>query len=467
MLLMAVLFLSSACPKQEQGGTVANGSDAATPQVQQEAVPDESAVQPCTAESGESLDAAAIESVWQSLTDEDRRLLVRDGMGLERLGVEFDGKPVDGFAEMLASRAQYLRGQDWHEPGRPIDMPQYYWKFLDTFNGEYEDYATLVVGNFDGDEAQEMLHCEQYACQLLELDGSMTELPILGWDAIRSSIAWDWDGDGIDELVCTAYSPEGGARSGGNGNGLEIVGISGELLDTVNGRLPMATQYLGDMDGNGRLELLVDDLSSSRIIAMAPGGAETWSTEGIMPAIIWSLADIDGDGRAEAISQGTSGGPVTKASALRAYGFEQEQLPVPGLGDSVPQDMPVCAADLDGDGVAELLTERQIVSPATGKAVELQLPVGWAAIHYGAFPCVAIPLHLPQGNCFAVAVYQKPEGKRSDTLLIWDSTGKLIYHEYSESEIDRLYAVWDGQQDRLVMRTANAIMVLADVRDGQ
>src|SRR5690606_35374278 len=99
--------------------------------------------------------------------------------------------------------------------------------------------------------------------------------------------------------------------------------------------------------------------------------------------------------------------------------------------------------------------------------VDLQLPDGWTAIHYGAFPCVAIPLRLPQGNCFAARVLEKVDSDRSDTLLIWDSAGRLLYHEYTRTEISRIYAVWDGAHDVLVARFGDSIMMLADVRDRQ
>ncbi|MEZ5339282.1 MAG: VCBS repeat-containing protein [bacterium] len=438
-LLLAILAtLLCACPARDEAERQAESGDPVDAVSQEQTAP--------------AADLTELNEYWDSLPAADRSMLEEEGRSLDYYLSQY-GDLDRGLLKALVSNFLAMRRGESESGGKgSLELE---WQFLDIFSGADEDYAVLSVGNFDDDPAQELLHSEQYRCRVLELDGSARELPVLGWDAIRTSLAWDWDGDGVDELVATAYAAEGET----NGTvGLDFVRLDGTVAGSLNGRLLKATQPLADYDGDGRPDLIYDEGASRRIVGLASSGREIWSTEQIMPSVAQAVADLDGDGLDELLAAG-AGAEQSGAAALRAFGSGQEPQPVPGLTGELPGDMPVCAADLDGDGTADLLTQNSIIFPASGKRVELELPDGRSRISFGAFPCKVLPLRRSTGTLFAVLILESEGSHRFDALLLWDAAGRLVYSEKFDAAADGLYAVWDGSEDRLVLRTEKAILV--------
>ena len=291
---------------------------------------------------------------------------------------DFDG---DGRAEIPVSSPWglgllKLTGSSFTSPMMAPNGTRFGGWLLNTGDNRFD-----LIGDFDGDGRVEMLVTSPWGIGLLRQDGTtMTPLVMApngtrfgGWllntGDNRFGPIGDFDGDGRAEILVTSPWGIGIFKLSGDTFSVPMMAQNGTrfggwLLNTADNRF----SPIGDTDGNGRDELLVTSpwglgllsLSGATMTAplMAPNGTRFggWLLNTADNHVV-TAADLDGDGRAEIVITSPWGIGVLKRSAGT---FTAPMMAPNGtrfggwLLNSLDNRI-LCAADLDGDGKLELL----------------------------------------------------------------------------------------------------------------
>lgn len=435
------LVSSSGSSKLEHSAGEASGDQAAA-DAGQPLAPDE-----------RSLSEAEIETIWLGLSSLQRTRLEAEGYDLRRMQILGGGLTRTELHAYILQLFEGLPASEMHEPGLVIG-DAIKWRELDHFDGSYEDYASLLAGNFDDDPDRELLHVTQYTCSILELDGSLRELPILGWIGGKLELAWDWDGDGIMEIVTRGYGPEQPGP-----DTMQILNLAGEVVAELPGSLPIASSGTADLDGNGHRELLLEGGGRTGLAAYGLTGLESWYVNALAANIVLAIGDFDGDGRDELLGRSVAEQSPTGLGLLRVFGLEQEFAVLPGLREAEASEHPYNAMDLNDDGVAEVITTDSIVNPADGSRTPLQIPKGWSGMDFGPFPAQLVAYQAGGRTLLAARVLEQQGSERSDTLILWDAQGQIVYHEQFADALDEILVLPGATGDRLVIMKADGIYV--------
>ena len=162
----------------------------------------------------------------------------------------------------------------------------------------------------------------------------------------RPLAAGDFDGDGQDDLLCTA-----GTQT------VRALRLDGKEIWTHkrNSRLAFRPA-VADLDGDGAPEAILATSAGEVVVLEGKTGQERWramTAEGLIAGV--SIADLDGDHRPEILACGGDG----RLRALDARGAERWSQPVGGaLGVSVS------LADVTGDGFPDVVLILPDGSPA-------------------------------------------------------------------------------------------------------
>lgn len=257
--------------------------------------------------------------------------------------------------------AETAPSQDTGTPPNDSGLP------VEECDGVDNDGDGEVDEGFGDVDADGVADCLDDACEL-RLDSAETPdeesacsgsvTPSVGpWDV---EVAWrHWNAGGCDELAVADLDGDGTAEvacSDDNGEGLEVVsGSDGTVLWTSAELAEGTGLAIADLDGDGALELLGIG-SDGRVKALSASGIVTWSSrQAIGPvhagaagmyAFDLQVADLDGDGVPEIVGHhgvvdGTTGHLVTWLDTTddRGWWYERE----------------LAVADLDDDGAAEIV----------------------------------------------------------------------------------------------------------------
>ncbi len=272
------------------------------------------------------------------------------------------------------------------------------------------DNQVALRADMDGDGSGELLMASPWGIGVVTLRGAAPRSLAMvangqragGWVVDTSNNqflhAGDFDGNGRDEVLAT--SPWGlgllalGAAAGGalispvlapNGSRL-----GDWLLNTADNQFPL----VGDMNGDGRPELIVTSPWGLGILAhtatglsstvMVPNGTALggWMLDTTRDRVELA-ADLDGDGRAELILRNDSGLVVLRqqGSTLQAVASAQSGELLGAWRFDALRDKWGVAADFAGTGHAELLVTGDgglaLISLVNGKLVSrMQVPNG-------------------------------------------------------------------------------------------
>jgi hypothetical protein len=227
---------------------------------------------------------------------------------------------------------------------------------------------------------------------LVEVDGTClfepvpgTFSPVVEWqwsadsgapgydDVMMMPAVGDVNADGMPDIVVTAYAGTGYGSAGalvilaGNGAGEEA------SFTNIGGHLPLGSAgvALGDLDGDRVVEIVTIS-TDARVLALHADGTLVWASEPRgQDFTVYSypvIADLDGDGLAEVIV----GRDIFRSDGtLRAVGAY-------GWGGNYAIST---AIDLDDDGIQEVVVGNAAYNPdGSAKWYNPSVPDGWVAI---------------------------------------------------------------------------------------
>ncbi len=193
----------------------------------------------------------------------------------------------------------------------------------------------------------------------------------------------DLNGDGVPDVIFGSTASRAGAfveigvlRALDGANGAELFTVTDAALQ-INTASNVA---VGDLDGDGRPEIIACAASNNQLIAFNHDGTLRWRSANLEP-IGWSspsLADLDGDGQTEIVvgRQVLNGDGTLRWTGTGGYGghwFSQYGYPPSGYVISL-------VADIDLDGVPEVVAGNTAYRADGSIKWQVSITDGYAAV---------------------------------------------------------------------------------------
>ena len=294
--------------------------------------------------------------------------------------VDVDG---DGRFELVYSVYNDHGDGQWHIVGvdalsgeTSFDFPQHYLHgmadvdgdghlelFVSATTGEsLPTYGPLAVWSIEAGAATVRWSHERGRFSTILLNRLPLTVSTGAADGLRTVSTGDVDGDGRRDFF--ALAPDGA------GEVLVALGSDGtgriEPLWSVRGPAGMAleTATVAD-DGAALLYLKGSGLPSQTLVLEGASGVlHQWSRQAFTPAGTPIVADLEGDGRIEVVVQTATEEVLCLQAPGKEGGDPRPRWQVPGYGqtNNAPYHWGMVAADVDGDGSREVLAAREAAS---------------------------------------------------------------------------------------------------------
>ena len=234
--------------------------------------------------------------------------------------------------------------------GRTGDAPADTLRLLSEAVVVSPDLASVAAGDLTGDGRIDLLLAHRDGVTLLVGDGTGGFERKLGFDAGENPVdvaVGDLDSDGDLDAAVANHETDYVTLLRNDGRGALSAPPHSPLHLELDPH-PHAVE-LTDLDGDGRLDLLVDDRRGEAILLLSGRGDGTFDPEPVRidvggdPYRGMALADLDGDGRTDLITPNVA--EVAIVLRTEVGGFARPRV-TPSSG---PFEAGV--ADLDGDGI--------------------------------------------------------------------------------------------------------------------
>ncbi len=230
-------------------------------------------------------------------------------------------------------------------------------------------YAPLAVWTFAG-KGQDPV--ERWTCPLGHFcDRPLDQLPLEvasgAADGLRTAVLGDVDGDGRMDLFVSEPAPDGA------GEVLKACSLAADEAGRTQWRLiappGMALQAVAVADVGGQRRALVQfkgrsAAGQSLSLAGSRGVLHQWGRQSYTPAGTPVVADLEGDGTVEVVVQAGTEEILCLEALAGGTGAPRPRWQVPGYGqtNNAPYHWGVVAADVDGDHELEVLAAREAAS---------------------------------------------------------------------------------------------------------
>lgn len=207
---------------------------------------------------------------------------------------------------------------------------------------------------------------------------------------INAPLVADLDGDGVPEVVIVTSAHDDGfaatdpavVRALDGKTGVEKWGATVDAYLDQHQVNPRATPALGDLDGDGKLEIVAFGRAGGLVAFNFDGSFRARSTapDGVTPyngsfgSATVALADLDGDGNTEIVA----GGVVLDATLKLKFGAGREHAGENAAGYGAVS----VVADVDGDGDQEVVTGNTAYAGPTGTVL-------WSNGQSDGYPAIA------------------------------------------------------------------------------
>ena len=404
---------------------------------------------------------AEIAALWDGYSSEDQNLLAAAGLGIDELLGLAGQRNLRWIRDLADNKIDVNRYWIRHPKevlvGEPLG-----WHAALSWDSMEDEPQLLLPGNFDDDPAQELL-LRNRGLSILDSDGSSRGLPGLDDTGLLVIGNWDMDGDGRDELLAFNRDSWIAASSDVPELTTMVLDLDGNSLASLPGTtLPVADSTV-DLAGDGHRELLLLDYAGgglpTELTIYGPGGKPAWQPPAMDGNTLQAIADIDGDGRQELLFTVQEADPAL-GERVKAFGPLRQPQVLRGLTQQQLDNLPMRALDMNGDGRDELLLGSQLLDTLSGTLTPLELPQGWQSmVIERSTEVMAHAVKTEAGMRLAALVLESPDYFFSDTLVMWDSQGKLVYQQHFGEALSNIQVLHDADGDHIVLQTKGRILL--------
>jgi hypothetical protein len=252
---------------------------------------------------------------------------------------------IDGTVSVLLGRGDgAFRPAATYQAGHPLEAP-----------------TTLAAVQFDGDGKPGLAVASPTGTFVLANKGDGTLRAALGYDpAALQVVTADFNGDGMGDLALVAAASNEGAS----------VSSFTVLLGKGHGVFPTSTAYsvlgspgaaaVGDFNGDGIPDLAVASQATGALailLGTGNGGFANWQTENVyllsQPTAV-AVGDVNGDGKLDLVVVDSDGG---KLQVLLGNGDGTFTVG-PKFSPGGPNPYAIVLADFNGDGILDIAVAR-------------------------------------------------------------------------------------------------------------
>lgn len=357
------------------------------------------------------------------------------------------------------------------ELGKALIGEPMHWRVLARGGMLYDMRGGILEGNFDDDDAEELLFIGSNRARFYNIDCSSKKVALRGELYASGLTAWDYEGDGEDEIVPdpvlvtllgfgTTVDPTNNKTVAQT----PVYNIRGEKLTDLRGTAGWARfPLVGDMGGAGYRSLLLDKDATSNT-AYGKFGKELRSIPGRQTrGDLIALADVLGEGRCCLVTLENRGRNLMAFDRLNKAHF---------LGSI--KEQPEClytASDIDRDKRQDIIF---------GSLGYYNIKRGWIPFKYKTKPAATFDIPAVTAEILAngerqialvstgsdavkVKDAKAKAAKQGDAianeLLLFDKDGKVVHQERFAKEILGLARLRTSKQEYLCLQFSDQILI--------